>query len=165
MKSRTAKSPGEGILLVASGCLFPPIAKYPSSLVGVGRRGWAETRQEMGLNSLTQVSVTSCLVSLLAGIMLKSHIKISSRRTVPDYRKESFQGFTCKGQPAPLTPVFQSLTWTLSEAPPQDPFSSIQNNRSKRHYGATGFKLVFLIANNENNINTVASVITCKALC
>ncbi|OWK12237.1 VAV1 [Cervus elaphus hippelaphus] len=34
-----------------------------------------------------------------------------------------------------------------------DPFSSIQNNRSKRHYGATGFKLVFLITNNENNNN------------
>ncbi|KAI4541583.1 hypothetical protein MG293_008725 [Ovis ammon polii] len=32
-------------------------------------------------------------------------------------------------------------------------FRGLTNNRSKRHYGATGFKLVFLIADNENNIN------------
>ena len=108
----------------------------------------------MGLNSQTQDPVTISLSFPASRYNVEvKHIKIMTAEGL--YRiteKKAFRGLMVRAN-VTLTPAFQNLGRTLSEASPWDPLSYIQNSPSKRHCGATGFKLIFLIINTENNNN------------
>lgn len=115
----------------------------------------------MGLNSQTQDPVTVSLSFPASRYNVEvKHIKIMTAEGL--YRiteKKAFRGLMVRAN-ASLNPAFQNLGRTFSEAPPWDPLSYIQNSPSKRHYGATGFKLIFLIINTEKNNNRKNSSIS-----